>query len=367
MRTALAISGQRTAADAVEVARMAESEGIDEVWLTEDYVERGAFAVAGAVLASTRSVTVGIGVVNPWTRHPVLTAMETGALHELAPGRVVLGLGASNPRWMHDQLGIPFVRPLSRLRESVEVIRSALETGEVDHEGVAGTIRTHMAFHPGAVPLVLGVKGPRALALAGQISDGVLLSVLSSPAYVRWAIDQLAMAQADSVAEPGLAQGVTPGLADGVTPGLAHGVTPGLAHGVGAYVAVSHDRDRTRARERIRPFTARFLGIHGDHPITRTAGFDPEMAALFRDGWRSGEPRTDLVTEDMLDTFVVAGDEDDVRAGIARLAHAGLATAVIHDQNTPNLPQVLRVVHRATANASLSPPLPQPQPHDHEH
>lgn len=312
MRVALAISGKRTAREAVQIAQLAEERGLDEVWLTEDYVERGAFAVAGAVLAATRSITVGIGVVNPWTRHPVLTAMEAGALQELAPGRVVLGLGASNARWMEHQLGIAFTRPLLRLRESVEMVRAALDKGVVEHEGEAGRVRAEMSFRPpGSVPIVLGVKGPRALNLAGEVADGVLLSVLSSPAYVRWAIERI-------------------------------GAT--LPRGVASYVAVSYDPNRTVARDRIRPFTATFLGIHGVHPITAMAGLDPEKATAFREGWHGGAPRVDLVDDDVLDTFTVAGDHDDLAAGLHRLADAGLDVAVVHDQLEPDLPALLDAV-----------------------
>lgn len=315
MRLAFAVSGKRPVREAVEVAQLVEARGLDEVWLTEDYVERGAFAVAGAVLAATRSVTVGIGVVNPWTRHPVLTAMETGALNELAPDRVVLGLGASNQRWMEAELGIPFVRPIQRLGESVEIIRAALAGVDVDHVGEAGRVRTRLSFSPGPVPLILGVKGPRALKLAGAVADGVLLSVLSSPAYVEWAAQHLGGP---------------------------------LRRGLASYVAVSYDRDRMAARERIRAFAAGFLGIHGEHPITRVAGVEPELAAAFRAGFLDGQPRADLVTDELLDTFVVAGDRDDLAAGLQRLASSGLETAVVFDSLNTDLPTLLDAARRAT-------------------
>lgn len=320
MRVALAISGKRTARDAVQIAQLAEEHGLEEVWLTEDYIERGAFAVAGAVLAATRSITVGIGVVNPWTRHPVLTAMEAGALQELAPGRVVLGLGASNARWMEHQLGIPFVRPLQRLRESVQMVRSALDKGVVEHDGEGGRVRARMSFRPpGSVPIALGVKGPKALELAGEVADGVLLSVLSSPAYVRWAIERIGRT---------------------------------LPRGVAGYVAISYDADRAVARDRLRPFAATYLGVHGDHPITRVAGLDPEKAVAFRAGWHGGNPRADLVDDDVLDTFTVAGDHDDLTAGLHRLAEAGLEVAVVHDQLEPDLPALLDAVRVAAAQLS---------------
>jgi 5,10-methylenetetrahydromethanopterin reductase len=298
MRLACSVSGRRSAADAVEAARTAERLGYEEVWVTEDYCERGAFAVAGAIACATSSVRIGIGVANPWTRHPVLLAMEAGALDEVAGGRALLGLGASNARWMQEQLGIPFERPLARLRESVEVLRAALREGTVRHAGDAYRVDARLAFRPprGDVPIVLGVKGWRALELAGDVADGVLLSVLSSPAYVAWARQRM-----------------------------------GAPLPVSAYVALAADRDGAAARERLRPFVAAFLGVHGDHDITRVPGLSAEQCAAFRDGWREGRPRTDLVTDRILDTFAVAGTPRECAAAVRRLADAGLGTLVVMD------------------------------------
>ena len=321
MRLALALSGKRPANDAVALARAAEELGFADVWLTEDYCERGAFALAGAVAVATDRVRVGIGVVNPWTRHSVLTAMETAALAELAPGRVVLGLGASNPRWMEEQLGIPFEQPLTVLDATTRAVRQALGGAKVvGHDG-RFDVDVQLAFTPPSpIPLHLGVKGPKALALAGDVADGVLLSVLSSAPYIRWARDIL-----------------------------------GSGVELGAYVALSIDDDRDAARQHIIPFTATFLGIHGDHAITRTAGLDADLLAAFRRGWVDGAPRTDLVDDRILDTFVVAGDHDTCAARVAELADAGLDALVVHDQMADDpvaqLEAVVEVVSSVTAPA----------------
>lgn len=318
MRLGFAISGKRSARDAVEVARQVEAAGLEEVWITEDYFERGAFALAGAVLTATSRVKLGIGVVNPWTRHPVLTAMETAALSELAPDRLLLGLGASNERWMQQQLGIPFEKPLRRLEEAVAMLRPALRGEAVRHDGLAGTVDAQLAFSAGDVPIILGVKGPRALDLARRVSDGVLLSVLSAPAYVAWASQRLG---------------------------------GDLPYGIGSYIAVRCEADRGAAREALRPFVAYYLGVHGDHAITREAGIDPELAALFCRGLQEGQPRTDLVTDEHLDTFVAAGNRDDIVAALGRFADGGLDTAVVFDQIDQPLDRVLSDVTLAAKEA----------------
>src|SRR5258707_9324980 len=85
--------GEGTPGHVVERARAAERGGLDSLWYIEDYFQTGAFAVAGAAAAVTTRLGIGLGVVNPYTRHPALLAMETATLAGIAPGRVVLGLG----------------------------------------------------------------------------------------------------------------------------------------------------------------------------------------------------------------------------------------------------------------------------------
>lgn len=298
MKAAFSISGHRDSVSAVRVAQAAESAHYADVWLTEDYCERGAFALAGAVATSTSRVQVGLGVVNPWTRHPALLAMEFAALDELSEGRGILGLGASNVHWMSDQLGIEFEKPLSRTLEAVRLTRELLTGAPVQFSGDFYQVNTQLAFTPVRVdpPLVLGVKGQRAIQQAGQVADGLLLSILAGPAYVAWVREQ---------------------------------VGPDVE--ISAYVSTSVDRSADVARDRIRPLVAHFLGVHGDHVITRHAGVDSEHAALFRAGWRAGSPRVDLVTDELLAALVAAGTIRDVTAALTEFESAGLDTVIIRD------------------------------------
>lgn len=310
MRLAFSISGHRDSAGAVRAAVAAEVAGFDDVWLTEDYLERGAFALAGAVAAATSRVRVGIGVVNPWTRHPALTAMEFATLDEISGGRAVLGLGASNEHWMSDQLGIPFQRPLARTLEAVALLRELLAGAHVSFHGEFFHVDTRLSFTPVRPdpPIVLGVKGPQAVARGGKLADGLLLSILAGPEYVRWVREQ---------------------------------VGPDLE--LSAYVGIAVDEDPTTARDRIRPMVARYLGVHGDHAITRLAGVEPDVAASLREGWRRGIPRTDLVTDDLLDAVVAAGTVADAARALDRLEEAGLDVAVVRDDPAVDPDETLRV------------------------
>src|SRR5258705_258351 len=114
--------GEGTPGHVVERARAAERGGLDSLWFIEDYFQTGAFAVAGAAAAVTTRLGIGLGVVNPYTRHPALLAMETATLAGIAPGRVVLGLGAGVRRWSQGQMAIPAPRPLAPPPEGVDLL-----------------------------------------------------------------------------------------------------------------------------------------------------------------------------------------------------------------------------------------------------
>lgn len=283
-------------------ARAAERAGLGSVWLIEDYFYPGAFALAGAAAAVTKRLTIGIGVVNPYTRHPALLAMETAALAGLAPGRVVLGLGASNRVWIEERMGIPFAAPLQSVREGVEIVRRLLAGERLTWRGQRFAVDSvRLEWVPGErVPIFLGVKAPRALRLAGEVADGVHCAILASPAHVR-----RVRTTATAARPPGAAP----------------------LHVI-AYVPVVVGEDGAMARATLRPFVARYLGFLHGQSILADAGLDPARTLPFHEALRRGEDAGRLVTDEILDAVAVAGTPAECRRALARWAEAGLDTAV---------------------------------------
>ncbi len=293
-RPGIALMGADVPSHVTAWARTAERAGLGSVWIIEDYFHPGAYALAAAAATVTERVAIGLGVVNPYTRHPALLAMETAALAGLAPGRVVLGLGSSNRRWIEAQMGIPFKAPLGGLRESVEIVRRLLAGERVTFRGEVFTVDdVELEWTPPeAVPVLLGVKGPRALRLAGEIADGVHCSVLASPAHVR------RVRQTAGAGRPDFA--------------------------VLAYLIVAIDRDGRRARAAARPLIARYLGVLHGQSILLDAGFGPERTRPFREALGRGVPAAELVDDALIDALAVAGTPEHCRRQLAGWAEAGL-------------------------------------------
>jgi alkanesulfonate monooxygenase SsuD/methylene tetrahydromethanopterin reductase-like flavin-dependent oxidoreductase (luciferase family) len=284
-----------TAAHAAAWARAAERAGLGSVWIIEDYFLPGAFALAGAAGAVTERIAIGLGVVNPYTRHPALLAMETAALAGIAPGRVVLGLGSSNRRWIEEQMGIPFTTPLNAVRECVEIVRRLLAGERLTFKGDSFSLDgVALDATPGqAVPIFLGVKGPKALATAGEVADGVHCPVLASAAHVRRVRR-----------------------------------TTGGRGAVISYVVMAVDADGGRARQAVKPVLARYLGVLHGQSVLEDAGLGPARTQPFKDALLRGTSAASLVSDELVETLAVAGTPDDCRRGLRRFAEAGLDTAV---------------------------------------
>ncbi|HEX7785391.1 MAG TPA: LLM class flavin-dependent oxidoreductase [Methylomirabilota bacterium] len=301
--------GEGTPRHAVERALAAERAGLDSLWFIEDYFQTGAFAAAGGAAAVTSRITLGLGVVNPYTRHPALLAMETATLAGIAPGRVVLGLGAGVRRWIEGQMGIPAPRPLAAIAECVEVVRRLWAGQRVTHRGTAFSLSdVALEFKPdqAVLPIVLGVKGPRAVALAGSIADGVLCSIMSSPGHVRRVRDTVDAARGH------------PGESG------AAGRLPVLA-----YVPVAIERDAEPARRAVRPLLARYLAhLHGQS-ILADAGVTEAETAAIRAARAGGESGVGAVTDAHVDSFALAGTPDQVRGRLEAWRQAGLDTPIL--------------------------------------
>lgn len=172
-------------------ARDAERDGFDELWLAEDCFAAGGLTLAATALALTETLGVGIGLLPAAVRNPAIAAMELATLARLHPERSSVAFGHGVDGWMR-QID---ARPADRLRlleETVAAVR-ALLAGEsltvagrhVRLDGVA----LDQAL-PAPPPVLIGTTGPRGLAVAARVADGIVLPEGSGPAAVRWAHEQ---------------------------------------------------------------------------------------------------------------------------------------------------------------------------------
>ena len=154
-------------ADHGDLLRRAEALGYDDLWSAE---ATGVDGFTPLVLAAawTDRMRLGTAIVNPYTRGPALIAQSAAALHDASRGRFVLGLGSSSDVIVEQWNGVPFERPLARMREAVRELRPVL-AGERGHGGFK-------LEQPAPVPIFVAALRDRMLALAGEAGDGAILN-----------------------------------------------------------------------------------------------------------------------------------------------------------------------------------------------
>ncbi len=195
-RTALYLQDAHPIREGMQYVQYAEQKGFEAVWQAESRLVRDAIVPMAAFAATTERIKVGSGVINNWTRNAALIAATFLTLDDLAPDRVLLGIGA----WwdpLAKNVGIDRRKPLQAMREVVESVRRLLKAetvtyhGEFVHlEGVKLDV-VHGRTGPRNVPIYIGATGPQMMELAGEIGDGVVLNYLVSPKYNDEAMERL--------------------------------------------------------------------------------------------------------------------------------------------------------------------------------
>jgi alkanesulfonate monooxygenase SsuD/methylene tetrahydromethanopterin reductase-like flavin-dependent oxidoreductase (luciferase family) len=183
------------------VAAAADGSALDELWLWEDCFDHGGVATAAAALAWTERIRVGVGVLPVPLRNPALAAMEIASLHGMFPGRVEIGLGHGVQDWMA-QVGARAESPMTLLREYVTAVRALLAGEAVTSEGRYVQLRDVRLGWPLSSRDVLHVAavGPKTVATAGALGNGLILTAATTPDDLCSARDTFDAARPDGAA-----------------------------------------------------------------------------------------------------------------------------------------------------------------------
>jgi len=184
MRVGIGIGGGRSGwEEAATFLQEAERLGVDSAWTSEAW-GFDAFTPLAYMAGKTERITLGTSIAQAGTRTPAALAMTSLTLASLTDGRFVLGLGTSGPQVIEGWHGIPFDRPVTRLRETVEIVRMAVRGERVTYQGTVyqlprpgGEGRALKAgAPPREVPIYLATLGPKSLEMTGELADGWIAS-----------------------------------------------------------------------------------------------------------------------------------------------------------------------------------------------
>jgi 5,10-methylenetetrahydromethanopterin reductase len=195
-RVALYLQDAHELREGMQLVQHAEKHGFEAVWQAESRLVRDAIVPMAAFAAVTERIKVGSGVINNWTRNIGLLAATFLTLDDLAPNRIICGIGA----WwdpLAANVGIERRKPLQAMRETIEVMRRLLRMENVTFEGEFHKVHgieldvVHGRREPRNVPIMIGATGGKMMELAGEIADGVVLNYCVPPEYNDEALAQL--------------------------------------------------------------------------------------------------------------------------------------------------------------------------------
>ncbi len=187
-RVALYLQDAHDLRDGLDYVRYAEQRGFEAVWQAESRLVRDAIVPMAAYAAVTERIKVGSGVINNWTRNIGLLAATYLTLDDLAPNRIICGIGA----WwdpLARNVGIERRKPLQAMRETVDVLRRLLAMERVTYHGEFVQVDgieldvVHGRREPRNVPIMIGATGDKMMEMTGEIADGCVLNYCVPPEY----------------------------------------------------------------------------------------------------------------------------------------------------------------------------------------
>lgn len=313
-RVALYLQDAHPIRDGIAYVQYAEERGFEAVWQAESRLVRDAIVPMAAFAACTERIKVGSGVINNWTRNAALIAATFVTLDDLAPDRIICGLGA----WwepLASKVGVQRRKPLQAMRETVEAVRRLVAMERVTYHGEFVHLTdveidiVHGRREPRNIPIYIGATGPLMLELAGEIADGVLLNYLVSPQYNAQAMERL---------EAG-AKRAGRRLEDIDRPQL---------------VVCSMDVDRQRALDNARKLVTQYLGQQPH--IMKASGVPQEL--LDEIGrvltWPATEEQIEqameLVPDEIVQMITASGTPEECRAKVREYVANGCTCPVLY-------------------------------------
>ncbi|MGD8507078.1 MAG: 5,10-methylenetetrahydromethanopterin reductase [Candidatus Bathyarchaeota archaeon] len=300
----------------------AERGGFSNLWMTDHFNNRNVYVALTTAAIYTNKITLGPGVTNPYMVNPIFTAQAVATLNELAPARVVLGIGAGDKTTLAS-VGIRMRKPLTTIKETVNIFRKITSGENVVHEGeifqIAGA---RFLFKPrNRIPIYIGAQGPKMLALAGKIGDGVLINACH-PKDVEYAVSR-------------------------VKEGINEVGKQFAEVDVAAYTSFSVHEDLKKATKAAVPVVA-FIVAGSPNQILERHEIDPKKTEEIREALKANDwgRAFGAVSQEMIEAFSVCGTPDMCIERINELLKSGISQFVIGSPIGPKVKAAIDLISK---------------------
>ena len=313
-RVALYLQDAHDLRDGLDYVRYAEERGFEAVWQAESRLVRDAIVPMAAYAAVTDRIKIGSGVINNWTRNIGLLASTFLTLDDLAPNRIICGIGA----WwdpLARNVGIDRKKPLTAMKETVIVLRKLLNMERVTFHGNFVNVDgieldvVHGRREPRNVPIYIGATGDQMMEMTGEIADGAVLNYCVPPQYNEKALELLEQGAKKS--------GRT--LDDIDRPQL---------------VVCSVDHDHDRAIDTTRELLTQYLAQQPH--IAKASGVSEDVVQKIQSilGWPATHEQIQkakhLVPEEAIMKITASGTPDEARAKVEEYRKYGCTCPILY-------------------------------------
>jgi 5,10-methylenetetrahydromethanopterin reductase len=300
--------------DGLDIVRYAEEKGIDAIWQAESRLVRDAIVPMAAYAAVSERIKIGSAVINNWTRNIGLLASTFLTLDDLAPNRIICGIGA----WwdpLAKNVGIDRTKPLKAMEETVIVLRRLLNMERVSFEGEFHQVHeieldvVHGRREPRNVPIYIGATGGKMVEMTGRIADGIVMNYCVPVEYNDMAIEQL---------EKGL-KVAGKKLEDFDRPQL---------------IVCSVDEDHDVAIDSTRELLTQYLAQQPH--IAKASGVSMEVVEKIQAilGWPATHEQIQaakhLVPEDLIHRITASGTPSEAKAKVQEYINHGCTTPILY-------------------------------------
>ncbi len=294
----------------IELLQWAERNGYTDAWFGDSGAP-DALTTAAAVAQHTSSIRIGIAATPVYTRSPTVIAASVNVLGQLLPGRFVMGLGSSSQTIMGRWNGIPLEKPLTRVRETAELVRTMLTGAKIDFTGT--TLQSHGYRQPALQnppPIYIAALRPKMIEMAAAVGDGVIFNLWPKSALPR--------------------------MIEHVHIGARRaGKNPEDVEVVHRAMVLATD-DKAAARNLFRAAFAPYYATPVYNRFLAWAGY-PEAAAVIAEGWKRKDRAmtTGALSDDLIDEIAVIGTEDEIHQRFREHAEGGVHTHIVAPLDAP--------------------------------
>ncbi len=310
-----------------DLVRTADRCGYTDGWSYESF-SSDAFAPIAAAAMLTERMRFGCAIIPVFTRPAPLIAMSAVTTNNIAGGRFTLGLGISTPNIVENWMGVPFRKPVTQMRETVEALRGIFRGEKVTMAGKMVKINGFRLDSPIEYPqrIYIGAQGAKMLRIAGEIGDGVIINFITP---------ETVAPMLDHTRDGMRAAGKDPATLDVVCR---------------IVVAVDEDPDVTRNLFR-RSLTA-YVTVPQYNQFFREIGYEKEATSAMN-LWNAGDRKKALETipDDMVEKIFVFGTPEQCRRRLDDYARAGITTTALQFSSFASTPderraKMLRAIER---------------------